>query len=171
MPGARRRSLLYRYYACRNRQTKGTYGCRSKRVPAEDLESAVIDDLIGTLSRSDLFEQAIAAAIADVADNRPCLEAELASTDTQLREAEAGLNHYLRAFETGEMPAAVCSPRVAELRRRRDELAAHRKELARQLEAASPQPPTSEQLRTLRAQIHRVIEAATPRPSSSCCGS
>lgn len=54
--GTKGRNGFYRYYACRNRQTKGTYGCRAKRVAAEDLESAVIDVLIQTLSRADLFE-------------------------------------------------------------------------------------------------------------------
>ncbi|MDA8314567.1 MAG: recombinase family protein, partial [Actinomycetota bacterium] len=106
----------------------------------------------------DLFEQAVTAATAEVTDNRPRLEAELVSTGAQLRDTEAGLNHYLRAFETGEMPAAICSPRVTELTQRRDELATHRKELAEQIEAASPQLPTPEQLRALCTQIRRAIE-------------
>ncbi len=131
--GTKGRNGFYRYYACRNRQTKGTYGCQSKRVPAETLESAVIDDLIRALSRSDLFGQAITAAIADLADNRPSLEAELTSTEAQLRDTETGLHHYLRAFETGEMPAAICSPRVTELTQCRDELVAHCKQLLREL--------------------------------------
>ena len=156
--GTKGRNGFYRYYACRNRQTKGIYGCRSTRIPAETLEAAVIDDLIRTLSRSDLFEQAITAAIAEVADNRPRLESELASTEAQLRDTETGLNHYLRAFEIGEMPAAICSPRVTELTQRRDELAAHRKKLACQIEAASPQLPTPDQLRALCDQIRRTIE-------------
>ena len=172
MPSVRRRLLrgwcttgrngFYRYYVCRNRQTKGIYGCQSRRVPAETLESAVIDDLIRTLSRSDLFEQAITAAIAELADNRPSLEAELASTEAQLRDTETGLNHYLRAFETGEMPAAICSPRVTELTQRRDELAAHRKKLACQIEAASPQLPTPDQLRSLCAEIRRTMDSGNP---------
>ncbi len=160
--GTKGRNGFYHYYARRNRQTKGTYGCQSKRVPAEDLETAVIDDLIETLSRSDLFEQAITAAIADLADDRPSLEAELTSTEAQLRDTETGLNHYLRAFETGEMPAALCSPRVTELTQRRDELVAHRKDLARRLEAASPQLPTPEQLRALCAEIRRTIDSGNP---------
>ncbi len=159
--GTKGRNGFYRYYACRNHQTKGTYGCTSKRIPAEDLESAVIVDLLRTLSRSDLFEQAITLAIADVAENRPRLQAELASIDTQLRDTETGLSQYLRAFEAGEMPAAICSPRVTELTRRRDELVAHRKELARQLETAAPQLPT-EQLQDLCVEIRRVIENGSP---------
>ncbi|MGH9110305.1 MAG: hypothetical protein ACRDY3_12740 [Acidimicrobiales bacterium] len=82
--------------------------------------------------------------------------------DAQLRDIETGLNHYLRAFETGEMPAAICSPRVTELTQRRDELVAHRNELACQLEAASPQAPTREQLRGLCAQIRRAVEDGPP---------
>jgi len=97
-----------------------------------------------------------------VADNRPSLEAELASTEAQLRDTETGLNHYLRAFETGEMPAAICSPRVTELTQRRDELAAHRKKLAAQLKDATPQLPTPEQLRSLCAEIRRAIDSGNP---------
>ncbi len=159
--GTKGRNGFYRYYACRNRQTKGTYGCRGKRVAAEDLETAVIDDLIETLSRSDLFEQAIAAAIADVADKRPRLEAELASTEAQLRETETGLSHYLRAFETGDMPA-ICSPRVTELTERRDELIVHRERLTSQLREAAPQLPTREQLQALCTEIRRIVEVGNP---------
>ncbi len=160
--GTKGRNGFYRYYACRNRQTKGTYGCQSTRIPAEDLEAAVIDDLIRTLSRSDLFEQAITAAIAEVMDSRPFLESELASTEAQLRDTETGLNHYLRAFETGEMPAAICSPRVTELTQRRDELAAHRKKLSCQIEAAGPQLPTPDQPRSLCTEIRRTIDSGNP---------
>lgn len=49
------------------------------------------------------------------------------------------------------MPVAVCSPRVTEITQRRDELVAHRKELAAQLMATSPQLPTPDQLPTLCA--------------------
>lgn len=169
--GTKGRNGFYRYYACRNRQTKGTYGCRSGRVPAEDLETAVIDDLVRTLSRSDLFEQAIAAAFTDVTDNRPRLEAELASTDAQLRDTETGLGHYLRAFETGEMPATICSPRVTALTQRRDELAAHHTELARQLEAASPQLPTPSSSAPSAPRSAGPSRTVRRTPPSSCCGS
>ncbi|MHB1554501.1 MAG: hypothetical protein ACYCSX_15025 [Acidimicrobiales bacterium] len=60
------------------------------------------------------------------------------------------------------MPAAICSPRVTELTQRRDELAAHRKKLACQIEAASPQLPTPEQLRALCAEIRRTIDSGSP---------
>jgi site-specific DNA recombinase len=160
--GTKGRNGFYRYYACRNRLTKGTYGCRSKRVAAEDLEAAVIGDLIQTLSRSDLFEQAVASALVEAADTRPRLQAELVSAEAQLRETEGALNHYLRAFETGEMPAAICSPRVTELTQRRDELVGHLKELATQLQAATPHTPTPDALRAICAEIHRILEEGNP---------
>jgi outer membrane murein-binding lipoprotein Lpp len=39
------------------------------------------------------------------------------------------------------MPADLCAPRVAELSARRDELTAHRDQLANQLRAAMPELP------------------------------
>ena len=102
------------------------------------------------------------SAIAEVADSRQGLEAELVSTEAQLRETETGLNHYLRAFETGKMPAAICSPRVSESTQRRDELVAHCKQLTAQLKDATPQVPTPEQLRSLCTEIRRTIDSGNP---------
>ena len=160
--GTKGRSGFYRYYACGNRQTKGLQGCTNKRVAAEDLEDAVIGVLIQTLSRSDLVEQAISAAVADVTDGRSQLEAEIASIEAQLRDAETALKHYLRAFESGEMPAAICAPRVTELTERRDELVAQRGLLAGQLAMATPSAPNHEQLESLRVHLRRVVDDGNP---------
>ncbi len=86
----------------------------------------------------DLFEEAILGAYEDTEQERPRLEAELASAQAQLRETTSALDCYLRAFEAGTMPDTVCAPRVAALSERRDELDAGCRRLRAQLEASTP---------------------------------
>ncbi|CAN5179319.1 hypothetical protein BH20ACT9_BH20ACT9_04850 [soil metagenome] len=78
-------------------------------VPAEDLKDAVVGALLDTYRDLDQFEQALDIAMTQLHDDRPRLEQELATTDAQIRDATAALDPYLRAFETGSMPDAVCA--------------------------------------------------------------
>jgi hypothetical protein len=126
-------------------------------VPADDLETEVGTQLLHKLIHFDLFEEAANATFADVADDRPHLEAECANTEAQLRETTAARNRYLRAFETEAMPTKVCAPRVAELSARRDELTAHRNRLDAELRTTTPQLPSSDQLIALCAEIERIM--------------
>ncbi|MGH9093281.1 MAG: hypothetical protein ACRDZR_18155, partial [Acidimicrobiales bacterium] len=109
-----------------------------------------------------LFEQAAREAVTEVANQRPRLEAEYASTDTQLQETTTALNRYLHAFETDAMPAAVCAPRVAELPARRDELTIHHKRLAAELRTATPQLPSPDEMRRLVAKIKQAVTGQSP---------
>ncbi len=155
--GAHGRNGFYRYYVCRTRQAKGARACSGRRVPADDLESAIGSSLLDTFSNFEIFEQGIHEVYAEIPNERPRLEAEHSSTETQLRETVAALDRYLRAFEAGTMPADLCAPRVAELSARRDELSAHREQLAAQLRAAVPEVPSRELIGEIRAEIERVV--------------
>jgi len=92
-------------------------------VPDFDVEAGyeawvlIYDSISNALIRVE--EPLVDAALDDVP---PGLEDELASTDAQLRETTASIDRYLRAFEAGSMPEAICAPRLAELSDRRAEL-------------------------------------------------
>jgi hypothetical protein len=99
------------YYACRTRQVSGARGCPGHRVPADDLEAAVIDTLLNLYGDLNIFEDAIHGAYEDTENERSRLEDELASTEAQLRDTTASIDRYLRAFEAGTMPETICAPR------------------------------------------------------------
>jgi site-specific DNA recombinase len=160
--GAHGRNGFYRYYVCRTRQAKGARACSGRRVPADDLESAIGSSLLDAFSRFEIFEQGVREVYAEIGNERPRLEAEHASTETQLRETVTTLDRYLRAFEAGTMPADLCAPRVAELSARRDELTAHRDELAARLRATVPELPSRELIAEIRVEIERVVSHASP---------
>ena len=147
----------YRYYACRTRQVRGARGCHSQPVPAEDLEEAVVAGLLTLYDDVDLFEEAITGAYRHHDDERPQIEAELASTEAQLREATTAIDRYLKAFEAGSMPDTLCAPRVAELAARRDELNAHRDQLAVQLATTTPTLPSRDELHAIGTAIREAV--------------
>src|SRR5579863_5592452 len=156
------RSSTYRYYACRTRQVSGARGCPGHRVPADDLEAAVIDTLLSLYGDLNLFEDAIHGAYEDSENERPRLEDELASTEAQLRDTTASIDRYLRAFEAGTMPETICAPRVAELSDRRTELTAHRDQLQVQLRTTAPATPSRQELEGLAAKARNALTEGSP---------
>lgn len=164
------RNGFYRYYACRTRQAMGARACPGQRVPADDLEAAVIGDLLDTYDDLGLFDEAIAGAYQDHENERPRLDDELASTQTQLRDTTAAIDRYLRAFEAGTMPDTLCAPRVAELSARRDELAVHRDQLTAQLRAATPPAPSRSQLQAIGAAVRQAVSDGSPEPIKEILG-
>ena len=130
---------------------------RPSRRPRVGHRSSLLD----TFSNFEIFEQGIHEVDAEITNERPRLEAEHASTETQLRETVAALDRCLRAFEAGTMPADLCAPRVAERSAPRDELTAHREQLAAHLRAAIPDLPSRELIDEIRAEIERVVSHAS----------
>jgi hypothetical protein len=59
----------------------------------------------------------------------------------QIRDTTAALDRYLRAFEAGSMPDAVCAPRVEELAAQRQELTDYRDEVTASLSRTPALPP------------------------------
>src|SRR6266496_5164951 len=99
------------------------------RLPAEQLDRAVLQALLDTFQRTDLFEQAVAASRTQAEALRHQHQAELSAVTTEIARAEAAIERYLDAFEAGSLPEDQCGQRVqrlggkiAELRVRHDEL-------------------------------------------------
>jgi len=116
-------------------------------VPDLDVEAGY-DSISNALIRVE--EPLVDAALDDVP---PGLEDELGSHDAQLRETTASIDRYLRAFEAGSMPEAICAPRLAELSDRRAELTTHRDHLQVQLRSTAPVAPSRQE--TGRARRER----------------
>ncbi len=153
---------FYRYYICRHRHISGTLACSAMRVSADDLEREVFAHLLEHLRDHRMYTKAALEAIKEVIDERPRLVAELASVESELREANAAVDKWVRAFETDAMPAEECAPRLRELVPRRDELIAKRDQLETALNTATPRLPTEKELAAIRAVAEVIIDSGTP---------
>jgi hypothetical protein len=85
------------------------------------------------------------------------VEAELDAVEQKITAATAGIDRYLAAFEAGDLPQAVCGPRVQALAETADALRTRRDELHNELESALPDAPSAEDLAHLAGGLREAI--------------
>ena len=109
------RNGRYEYYVCFSRQRYGSAGCSADRLPARELEEAIIDLIGATYSDVSLVDQAFEAAVDRTHKVNGKLQEESHRIDAELKKTEAAIDRYLAAFEDGSMSSAQCGPRLEQL--------------------------------------------------------
>jgi hypothetical protein len=151
----------YRYYTCFSHQRYGKQACPSERLPADQLDEAILAALLDTFARTDLAEQATRLIRSQAADVRDRAEGELAVIRTEIDQAEAAIERYLGAFEAGTLPEAQCGKRLQALGAKIVDLQARELELQQALAASAVEAlPTPADLVELASQVRQVIEHA-----------
>jgi site-specific DNA recombinase len=143
----------YRYYTCFTRQRYGVEHCDAERLPADEMDIAIVDALRLTYERSDLIEQAVLGARIRAESLRDQHEQELAFTDTESAKAAEAIERYLGAFEAGTLTEAQCGTRLSKLGTKVSDLRSRREELMTAMDQASAEVPTDAELTALRAHI------------------
>ena len=151
------RNATYRYSTCGGRQRYGTKSCAADRLPAKALDDAVVHSLLSVYEDTDLFSMAIAEARerADV-DESPH-DGERAALQAELDKVERGIGRYLRAFEAGTMPEAICGERVKDLGTKATALRARLFELDAEMTTADLVAPTPAELGDLRQRVEEAV--------------
>ncbi|MGI0129497.1 MAG: recombinase family protein, partial [Thermoplasmata archaeon] len=119
---ARGNKYRYRYYTCHRRNRYGVKGCPSERLPAEELDQAILKAMLEAYSNSELVEQALEEARGRVPAATAQLKQQLAAVETDIRRTEESLERYFLAFEAGTMNEAACAGRVETLTNRLTDL-------------------------------------------------
>ena len=91
----------YRYYVCFSRQRYGRDACDADRLPADELEEAILGQLLSVLEKEPVVREAIAAAFEELEAEGPRREEEVARIDAEARKVGDSLDRYFRAFEEG----------------------------------------------------------------------
>lgn len=157
------RNETYRYYTCGSRQRYGASTCSADRLPAEALDSAIIEELLAAYDNSELFEDAVEEAHKDAQTGSRRLHGELSAVTLELTKVDASIDRYLRAFETGTMSASVCGESVKDLSGRATTLRNKREKLADlQHQAEIANPPSPAELQVLRDQIAEALSDGAP---------
>ncbi len=154
----------YRYYVCESRNRRGSYGCDGQRLPADALESKLLEAPVATFSRTDLIDHAVQLAIEASHQAKTTVAERIAGVDAELSATRAALDRYFVAFERGTMNEAAAGERVEALAARVRELSAARAELesAAELELAAP-VPSEEALATVRTELARMLTSPDSR--------
>jgi site-specific DNA recombinase len=149
----------YRYYTCNSRLRHGSTECTADRLPAEELDEALIEALLKTYGDTDLLDQALGDARARREADEPQRSQELAAIEVEMRRTEKSTERYFLAFESGSMPEAVCGPRIQLLGDKLADLRRSRTELLEVVEADRP-VPTIADLRDLGEMVRDAFEHA-----------
>lgn len=94
---ARGKRARYHYYTCQSRLRYGRQVCSADRLPAPDLDQAVVRSLLDTLRGTDLIEQGIAQARQRALSRAPRHREELAAVEIESKKTEEALP-LLRRF-------------------------------------------------------------------------
>ncbi len=146
----------YPYYVCFTRQRYGRGECEGDRLPAEQLEEAIVAQLLSLLEQEPLVRRAITEAFAELEAAKPRRQADLARLEAELRKTNEALERYFRAFEEETLSAAACGSRIQELSGKLRGLEARREELQLDDEDA-PEPLSEADLAALVAQVREVV--------------
>jgi site-specific DNA recombinase len=160
---AKGNKYTYRYYTCFTRHRYGKTSCDAERLPAEQLDEAILTSLLDTYLQPELIQQAIVAGRQRAGQQRDHLQAELDSVTSELRSTEDAIERYLLAFEAGTLPEATCSSRVHTLGSKLATLKQRHADLAAIVEDAPDLAPTEQDLDVHREQIRQAIHAGDIR--------
>ena len=160
---AKGRSARYRYYTCWTRHHYGPEHCNADRLPAPDLEAAVLASLRRTYERRDLLARAVAAWCADVEASRPRYEEQLAQVSQEIAKTEDAIERYLLAFEARTLAETQCGLRVRALTEKVAELRQRRAELMSAIDDDPPRPEVDVDLEAIKSEIADVLDGDSDR--------
>ena len=148
-----RRRKRYRYYICHSRGRYGVGSCRGDNLPADELSEA----LVRTLGRYDLVQEAVRKAQDLAQSARPLHKEELEGLVSEIHKAEASLERYFAAFESGSMPERLCAPRIESMTEKLAQLRNREAELVARVESEPRIRVTRDQLGDLLGLVRAVL--------------
>jgi site-specific DNA recombinase len=146
------RNGRYEYYVCFSRQRYGPAGCTADRLPARELEDAVITAIGSTYADAAFVQRAFATAVQRAQATSSQLQEERHRTEAELKRTESAIDRYLVAFEERSMSSAQCGPRLERLSARLRQLQ-HRRDELNELATNQPEAPDVERVAALQGQL------------------
>ena len=155
------RTKRYRYYTCFSRTRYGRAGCNAPRLPADDLDPAVLQALYDFYTQAgDLLTEAIARAQRHFRDRHVDRRTGHDALNAQIAAKRAAVARYHTAFENGTMDDTTAGPRLRELRHEIEQLTAHRDDLAEALDD-EPAAPTAGTIERIIRYLHQTLTQGT----------
>jgi site-specific DNA recombinase len=157
---ARGNLYRYRYYTCHRRNRYGPKGCNSERLPAEELDKAMLDAMLEAYSDSDMVLKALEESRGRATAAVPELKGQLVAVETDIRKTEESLERYFLAFEARAMTEAACAGRVEALTKKLSDLRCDRTGLQNAIDLEEP-VESREQIEEVLAEIRLMITDGT----------
>lgn len=138
------------YYVCGAKQRFGT--CSMKSIPKDKIESAIIRQVMGLLSQSDLIQDVERKALEMIKSNRPDMKGELKHVESHILKCQTTKGRYMKAFEDELMSAHECGARMRDLSLELNQLEDRRAELIKAC-GTEIKPITKEEIKKALSEL------------------
>ena len=145
------------YYACRKRID--TKECDQDYVRADWLEAKILDEVQAIFRNEELLAEIWKKAKAKLAEESPNIEAELQHLASNQRTAQAKLDRYFAAFETGALEPSVCNERVQGLHDQIEQMETQQEALEAAREALDIPAIKQDFIDQILTNLHAVVDA------------
>lgn len=153
--GTGRGGKAHRYYSCVTARRYGAKQCDGPSLPADELESLVIDALLAAYADHSLFSEAVELYLAKrEEDHAPALE-QLHAQQTAIKAKERVLAKYQDDYENGSLSAARYETRAAELEDELTAMRVHEANLQLSIDQEPPTVPDEAELASLHALLQQ----------------
>jgi site-specific DNA recombinase len=157
----------YHYYACSGRQKLGARACSGDRLSRDQLEQAVIAQLVSLYRDGELVRAALARAVEESKRTRPRLNEQLAAVRTELAAAERARVRYFDAVEAGTLSPTLCEERLTALGTRLADLRAQEAELALSHDQEGERGLSEADLQAVADRLETVISGGRPEKAKA----
>jgi site-specific DNA recombinase len=158
----RSRGKDYRYYTCLSARQRGTSACSVRSVPAEALESFVVDRIRELAVRPSVLADTIAAVAAEQEAANPALDVERKQLEGERAKVAAESRALVMRLAEASGPAAgAITERLGELETRRAEVEARLSDLATAAAEAHTRRITSGEIAEALKGFDEVWDALT----------
>ena len=147
------------YYVCDRRRK--THECGQDYVRADLLETAIMQDVKDIFRDEQFMARVWEEANRRLGAERPEIEKEIDSVDTEVQQTRKTINRYLAAFENETLTPELCGEKVRELKERQRALEHQRQELEARRESVDLQPLDKQMLAKLMDDFERVMAEGT----------
>jgi len=147
----------YRYYRCRKRALEAPAVCKAPNVRADLLERAIIDLVVDTYGKVELFERAVSEAVQSSKASRTDMKRRLKAVDVELAKSNQAAERYATGFEEGSLKLEYFADRMDQLTKRRFALERERSALQEEMGRSEVALVPSELLQEIRASVGEIL--------------
>jgi site-specific DNA recombinase len=136
-----------------------TKDCDQDYVRADKLEARILSEVQTIFRDETLLTEIWAEAQEKLTAEAPNLERDLRHLEKERKKAQAALDRYFAAFESGTMKPAACSQRVDALTTQLEQLAAQREAIEQQRQSLTLQELRMDFLEQILTNLEGIVAA------------
>lgn len=155
------------YYQCTKNSHHGKTECNMKYVPAEQLESIIVEKIKQMSVDKELLNEIVDKANSSSGENIKVLEQERRPLENKLQPISQQLDNYAKAIGEGFGINKTVLNKMQDLEKSKEQLKSHIAELSNHIIKLNKQKLDAETMEESLVRFSQIVEVATPEEKKS----